>query len=87
MVLYYLGVERCDRHKHWRRSTATPAPYSCTYMYCTVHWETCMHGHARMLQGMIMPLSCSKPKTQWQPCDFPPERKNRTMLACLVLKA
>ena len=25
-VLYYLGVQRCDRHKHWRRSTATPAP-------------------------------------------------------------
>ena len=26
MNLYYLGVQRCDRHKHWRRSTATPAP-------------------------------------------------------------
>ena len=25
-ALYYLGVQRCDRHKHWRRSTATPAP-------------------------------------------------------------
>ena len=24
--MYYLGVQRCDRHKHWRRSTATPAP-------------------------------------------------------------
>jgi hypothetical protein len=45
------------------------------------HWESCtgkLHGHTRMLQGVIMPLPCPKPKTNRQPCDFPPERQSRT---------